>query len=296
VGISIGLWIAFLSGLAWAGLDVSRKSLTRDFSAVVIATGLSLGSAVLFGVVAVVASPRMDPRAYLVPGLVSITLSLAIQVLILESVRRSELSRTIPLLSFTPVATSLFGAAILGEWPSGKEWAGIVLVFFGALTLGLSRRESSTSTRERRRVIDTGAVLMLLAAISISLAAPFDKLAVRASTTPLHGFIQSLGGAVVLASFLTFRGDLGKLAAVFRKRPAMSGAVLLVFLAMGLQFLAYRTAMVGEVETIKRVVGLVASLVAGFLIFGERITVFKVVAVGIMGGGIALMLLGAAAS
>jgi drug/metabolite transporter (DMT)-like permease len=104
------------------------------------------------------------------------------------------------------------------------------------------------------------------------------------------------GGSVVLIAFLTFRGDLGKLAGVFRRRPAMTGAVLLVFLAMSLQFLAYRTAMVGEVETIKRVVGLIASLGAGFLIFGERITIPKVAAVGIMTGGIALMLLGAAAS
>jgi len=41
---------------------------------------------------------------------VSVVLSAGIQVLIVESVRRSELSRTIPLLSFTPVATAISGA------------------------------------------------------------------------------------------------------------------------------------------------------------------------------------------
>jgi drug/metabolite transporter (DMT)-like permease len=286
-----GLWIAFLSGLAWSGLDVSRKSLASDFSAVVIAAGLSLGSAALFGLAAALASPRMDVQAYLGPGLLSITLSVATQVLILESVRRSELSRTIPLLSFTPVATSLFGVAILNERPSAVVWVGIVLVFVGALTLGLSRRESAAGTRIRLPVMDAGAVLMLLAAISISAAAPFDKLAIGASTTALHGFVQSFGSALVLVCFLAYRGELGGIAGAFRKRAAMTGAVLLAFGAIGLQFLAYRTAMVGEVETIKRVVGLVVSLSAGFLIFRERITVFKVVAVGAMGVGIALILL-----
>jgi hypothetical protein len=74
----------------------------------------------------------------------------------------------------------------------------------------------------------------------------------------------------------------------------MSGAVLLTFAAIGLQFMAYRTAIVGEVEAIKRVVGLVVSLAAGSLVFGERISLLKVLAVGTMGIGVALILLGPA--
>ena len=122
---------------------------------------------------------------------------------------------------------------------------------------------------------------------------PFDKLAVRASTTPVHGCVQALGGSVVLLAYLTLRRDLAALPRVYRGRPLMTVAVLLVFAAIGLQFLAYRGAMVGEVETIKRVVGLVASLGAGLLVFGERITRSKVLGVAVMGAGVALNLLGA---
>ena len=292
---SSGLWLALCSGLAWSGLDVSRKVLTSHLSGVVIAAGLSLGSAVLFGLTAVLAAPRMDLAAYLAPGVVSIGLSIATQLLILESVRRSELSRTIPMLSFTPVATSLFGLAVLGERPSDVEWVGITLVFFGALMLGLSRGGTHTSTGAALLRFDLGALLMLGAATCISAAAPFDKLAVQASTTPVHGFVQCVGGFVVLSCFLAYRRDLDRLLRSFRERPAMTGAALLAFAAIGLQFLAYRTVLVGEVETIKRVVGLVASLTAGFLVFGERVTFVKVVAVGVLGSGVALMLLGRAA-
>ena len=51
------LLASFLSGLAWAGLDVARKSLVRDLTPPVIATGLALGLAVLFGGLMALSSP-----------------------------------------------------------------------------------------------------------------------------------------------------------------------------------------------------------------------------------------------
>ena len=245
----------------------------------------------LFAFGALVTGARMDLDAYLVPGLTSTTLGISTQVLILESLRRSSISRTIPMLSFTPVATSLFGVAILNERPSLQEWIGIVLVVLGALALGLLRADGSDPSEGRRPAFDTGAALMLLAAASVSAAAPFDKLAVEASTTLVHGLVQSSGAAAVLLSFLALRGGLTEIGSVFRKRPAMSAAVVLASVAIGLQYLAYRGAMVGEVETMKRVVGSAASLGTGYLFFAERITVVKVGAVAALGAGVALILL-----
>jgi multidrug transporter EmrE-like cation transporter len=48
--------------------------------------------------------------------------------------------------------------------------------------------------------------------------------------------------------------------------------------------------MVGVVETIKRVVGLVMSLVAGHLVFGESMTTRKLATVALMAIGVALLL------
>ncbi len=48
--------------------------------------------------------------------------------------------------------------------------------------------------------------------------------------------------------------------------------------------------MVGVVETIKRVVGLVSSLMAGRLVFGETITGTTLVAVVVMAVGVTLLL------
>ncbi len=282
--------LAFISGLAWSGLDIARKSLGRDLGSPIIATGLSLGLASLFGVAALISGPTLQPADYVWPAALSIVLCTAVQVLIVESVRRSELSRTIPLLSFTPVATSLFGLAVLGEEPSPVQWAGIGLVFAGALGLGFSRRQHEPDRPPPRFKLDSGVLLMLLAAICISAAAPFDKLAIEASSTPVHGFFQSAGASVLLLLFLVLRGDLARIRRLFQAPVRMTLAILLAFAAVGLQFAAYRYAMVGEVETIKRVVGLVASLAAGSLIFGESINARKLITVVAMGIGVALML------
>ncbi len=282
--------LAFISGLAWSGLDIARKSLGRDLGSPIIATGLSVGLAVLFGVASLISGWTLHLADYVWPAALSIVLCTAVQVLIVESVRRSELSRTIPLLSFTPVATSLFGLAVLGEEPSPVQWAGIGLVFAGALGLGLSRREHEPGRPPPRFKVDSGVLLMLLAALCISAAAPFDKLAIEASSTPVHGFFQSAGASVLLLAFLAVRGDLARIRHALQAQLRMTLAILLAFAAVGLQFAAYRYAMVGEVETIKRVVGLVASLAAGSAIFGESINARKLITVVAMGIGVALML------
>jgi drug/metabolite transporter (DMT)-like permease len=282
---------AFISGFAWSGLDIARKSLAREFRPVVIATGLSMGLAVLFGGWTAVAPPPFQPSAYLRPAAVSIALNLAIQLSILESVRRGELSRTIPLLSMTPVATAALGLVVLGERPSPRQWAGIALVFVGAVGLAVSRRVTErTRSRSSRFHFDRAGLIMLVAAVCISAAAPFDKLAVKASSPALHGFVLSLVSGGLLLAYLGWRGELGRIASVFRRRPTMTVAACLAFAALGLQFVAYQGVMVGVVETIKRVVGLVMSLVAGYLVFGESITSRKLATVALMAIGLILLL------
>ena len=137
---------------------------------------------------------------------------------------------------------------------------------------------------------DTGGWLMLGAALLISAAAPFDKLAVAASSVEVHAFLQAAGVGVLLVLFLGVRGELADVGRAFVTRPALLWATIFVSLAIGLQFAAYRGTMVGVVETVKRVVGLACALVAGRSIFGEPITSSKLTAVTVMGVGVTLML------
>jgi drug/metabolite transporter (DMT)-like permease len=285
--IPTALVAAFASGLAWAGLDIARKTLARDLRPSVVAAGLTLGQMVLFGAWSIVTRPTVRLDSYLLPAVLSIVLGAGVQILIVESVRRSELSRTIPLLSFTPVATMLFGVVVLGEMPSATQWLGILLVLLGGLGLGLSRLRSDARSGFS---FDRGSGLMLAAALLISAAAPFDKLAVAASEVEFHGFLQSAGIGALLIAFLVVRGNLSDLGRSFRTRPALTVAAFIALAAVGLQFTAYQGAMVGVVETVKRVIGLGSSLAAGYLVFRERVTRAKVASLIVMAVGVGLML------
>ena len=285
--IPTALVAAFGSGLAWAGLDIARKTLARDLRPSVVAAGLTLGQMVLFGAWSTVTRPTLRLDSYLLPAVLSVVLGAGVQILIVESVRRSELSRTIPLLSFTPVATMLFGVLVLDEMPSATQWLGILLVLVGGLGLGLSRLRSDARSRFS---FDRGSGLMLAAALLISAAAPFDKLAVAASEVELHGFLQSAGIGALLIAFLVARGNLSDLGRSFRTRPALTAAAFIALAAVGLQFTAYQGAMVGVVETVKRFIGLGSSLVAGYLVFRERVTRAKVASLIVMAVGVGLML------
>jgi multidrug transporter EmrE-like cation transporter len=57
-----------------------------------------------------------------------------------------------------------------------------------------------------------------------------------------------------------------------------------------LQVLAYLDALVGLVETVKRVVNLVLSVVVGRALFGEAVTAPKLVGAGLMAAGVAAIL------
>jgi hypothetical protein len=126
--------------------------------------------------------------------------------------------------------------------------------------------------------------------LCISAAAPFDKLAVTASSPALHGFLHSLFSTAVLGAYLARRGQLGGLAGAYRRRPLMTLAAWLALGALGLQLVSYRGVMVGEVETIKRVVGLLGSIAAGRLLFKEPVTRRRLLTVVLMAVGVALLL------
>ena len=61
----------------------------------------------------------------------------------LKSIRESDLSLTIPLLSFTPLFSSIFSLFFLNERLDIIQYAGILLIIFGTLILYSERFEIS---------------------------------------------------------------------------------------------------------------------------------------------------------
>ncbi|MFW6052114.1 MAG: EamA family transporter [Myxococcota bacterium] len=280
-----GLVAAVLSSLCWSGLDATRKVMARRLSSVAVVVWLSVGQAPLFAGWAAVDGGWFAGPGYLAPGIGSLALQVVANLLFVRAVHVSPLSLSVPFLSLTPVFTTLVAIPMLGEHATAVQWLGIAAVVAGALLLNATRGQSLLGALLRER----GSVLMILVAAIWSVTAALDKLALRHASVPAHAMVQTAGVAVLLLAWLAATGRLASLRSMWPADRPQAAAILFAAGALGLQLLAFRVLMVGLVETLKRAVGVVASVAIGRAAFAEPLTGPKLAAVVLMTVGSALV-------
>jgi drug/metabolite transporter (DMT)-like permease len=278
--VSLGaLLIVLASSICWAGVDTSRKLLAGRVRAVPLIVLLTLASVPPFGAwLAWEGVPEVGP-GYWVPALASLVLNVFSNLAFIHALRVSPLSVAVPLLSLTPVFAALAGIPLLGERPAPAQFLGILLVVAGAFVLHWPGRGR----------IERGALWVVAVAFSWSLTIPLDKLAVESSSAPFHASALCFGVGLVVLAILTAQGRLRELADIGRARGAFALCLGGSVLALALQFIAFQLVWVSLIETIKRGVGNLSALLMGRLLFGEPVTPRKVLALGLMVVGVALV-------
>jgi uncharacterized membrane protein len=102
---------------AWVGLDLLRKLLAGRGPTLSITFLLLFAHLPLFLLWAVVDGRWQVASGYWLPGLGCIVVNLGASLTYMHAVRLSGMSATLPLLSLTPVFTTLLAIPLLGEWP-----------------------------------------------------------------------------------------------------------------------------------------------------------------------------------
>lgn len=278
-----GLALAFVGAFCWAGLDTSRKYLVQGIPPTTAAAWIALLQAPVFLAWAL-AGPGPAPDAgYWLPGGAALVLQVAANVLFLRALFLSPLSLTIPFLSLTPVFTSLIALAFLGEHPTLQQWSGIALVVAGALSLHGRVPLLEALRRE------PGSLMMAIVALLWSVTGNLAKVSLLHASVPWHATIQTGGVGLALVLYLLLRRGRRELAVPAGPRRWLLLSLLFSLAALSLQLAAIRLILVGVVETVKRGVGMTSSVLLGRALFGEPVTVAKVVAVGLMIAGTALL-------
>ncbi len=282
--------------LAWSSFDLVRKLLLEDVEPMPLVfalTGLQTPVMLAWFLLAGGHAGEGLPQAgYLLPALASVALNVVANVLFVVAIQVSPLSVTIPLLSLTPVFTTLLAVPMLGEVPGPFQEAGIALVVVGAFGLH-ARPGDGRSPRELLRAFfhERGSRMMVVVAFLWSLGPPLDKMAIRASSTSFHALVLSGGVAVGLFVVLAARGRLGEVRRAARRPRLLIVAFLVSAAALALQLVAIRMVLVSLVETVKRGLGNVAAAGIGRWVFGERVGWWQWAAVAVMAAGVALILL-----
>lgn len=292
----LAILVLVACALAWSGFDLTRKLLLERVDPMPLVFALTVLQTPLMAAWwgasgGVGGAGALDP-AYWRPAALSVGLNVVANVLFVVAIKVSPLSLTIPLLSFTPVFTTLLAVPMLGEVPGAWDLAGIGLVVVGALTLHVAPGTGANPLALARAFLrERGAVMMAGVALLWSVTPPLDKLAIERSSPPFHGLVLSAGVAAGLALILAARGRLGRVQGLGARPGLLVAAFVVSALALALQLVAIQMVFVSLVETVKRGLGNAAAAASGAWVFGERVGSWQWLAVAVMGAGVALILL-----
>jgi drug/metabolite transporter (DMT)-like permease len=286
----LALLLVVAASLGWAGFDLLRKLLVGEIPPVALLFLLTAGSAPLFAVWMLVGGGMAGPEpGYWLPALGSVLINLVANLLFLTGMRIAPISVSVPLLSLTPVFTTLLAIPLLGEIPALSDITGILLVIAGAIWLHWQPREGIQQPGALK-----GAVMVALTALLWSMTSPLDKLALARAPAPFHGFVLTAGVAVGVLAVLVAKGGLGRGLEDIGRVRAVKGPFVLALVvssaALGLQLLALPLMHVGTIETLKRGIGNLMALLSGRFFFGEAVTARKALAVLLMAVGVGLIL------
>lgn len=282
-------WFALVPALAaavgWSVFDLLRRFLSEKMTAWALVVWVTLGALPAVAVWGATGGWWLEP-GYLAPGVSSAALNVAANFAYFRAFQIAPLSVTLPMLSLTPVFSSLLGAAFLGERFGSRAVVACALVIAGAVLLS-TRRDAA---RTGGLAIERGSLLMAAVALCWSGTLLLDKFALRHAAPATHAFVLNAGVATAGFAVLAGRRRLGELAAVRDHVGLLIVSVLCGVLALGAQLHAIQALPIGRVETLKRGVGVALAVVWGRAFFDEPITPAKLAAVALLAGGIALLL------
>ncbi len=301
--MSIGFLLATVCSVGWSVADAMRKGLANQMQPLQLAVLLA-GFQLLMGVcIAPILISFTElggwstihiEAGYWPYALTTYAFTAAGHLYFFKALRASDLSLTIPFLSFSPVFVLGLGILLLNEWPATLALLGIVAITGGTFWLNRASKPKSSSvhTEDQAQSYKRGRFAMLVTAGCWSVAIVFDKAAL-AYTTPLTHLLGLLAATFILLS-LFGRRDLAT--SVMAVTKTHGGRLLLVALlmmaALGLQLAAYAYWNIAYVEAIKRAIGLLSSLALGVLFFKETDPLRRLPAVLVLAIGSTLVILG----
>jgi drug/metabolite transporter (DMT)-like permease len=271
------LWfyLSVLSATAKAANQAATKTLTKTYSVLAIAAFGQLAAGItVFPLILV-------PGFVAIPGdiafhraaLVTISLNIAAILLLVEAIRRSELSYALPFLGLTPVFTILMAWILRGEVIGVAGVLGILLVFLGTMSIDAGSLLDWAKLGGKRIFRDKGVRLVVSVALIYSISSVYDKSATLLSDPYTFVWYSAvIRAAALLILFYGRRRLLG----VDKRVGAVRPVHILLFAFLGVTFVAEALFQMGALQSgpvafviaIKRLSILITSL-AGVLVFKE---------------------------
>jgi len=212
--------------------------------------------------------PRLDSEFWWALG-ISGGLNVLTAVLYIKAIQQSDLSLTVPMITFTPLFLLFTSPLILHERPGFSAVFGILLIVSGSYLLNLHQKERGFLEPFRALVREPGPRLMLLVALIWSVSANVDKIGLQHSSPWFWAVAVNL--AITLGLLPLVVVHLGR-----HGKKGWNGPIA-PLLGLGLcgglttlcQMSAISLALVPNVIAIKRT-SAVMTVLWGHFLFGEK--------------------------
>src|SRR5512137_2062161 len=198
------LWIflALLGAVANAAyFIIIKKYIPALDPKILTGIGFTIGGILLFAMSASRGFPAIGPEFF--PAVaITVVLNICGLSLIFKALSSSDLSLSVPMLSFTPAFLIGTSYVILHEVPSFFGFLGICIIVSGSYVLNISAGHEHVLDPIRSMMWNRGSWYMLLVAFLFAVSINFDKIALL-NSDPFFGMaltVSSIGIAFLLLS------------------------------------------------------------------------------------------------
>jgi len=280
---------AFLTAFFESMKDVFSKKSLKDMDEYVVAWSLTFFSLVfLLPMLFFIKIPTLTSQFW-IALLIGGSLNLVATVVFMKAIKHSDLSLTIPMITFTPLFLLITSPIMLGEFPNLMGLIGVILIVMGAYIMKLKHMKRGLFAPFRALIKEKGPRLMLLVAFIWSITSNFDKIGVMNSSPMFWVAATGLFMAIVMLPVMLFKSknSISNIKSGYKVLIPMGifGVASSIF-----QMTAISMTLVAYVISIKRT-SAIMSVLFGHFLFKEKGLKERLIGVVIMVLGVVLITL-----
>ena len=196
------------------------------------------------------------------------SLNVITTILYMKAIKYSDLSITVPIVTFTPLFLLMTSPLIVGEFPNFIGLIGVLLIVFGSYTLNIKQRHEGYFAPFKALLKEKGPKLMLFVAFIWSITSNFDKIGVLNSSPIFWAIAINVFITLVMFLIMLYKSQrsIQQISTSYKTLLPIGlfGALTLIF-----QMTAINLTLVAYVISIKRT-SAIMSVLLGYLIFKEK--------------------------
>ncbi len=183
---------ALLGALLDATYYASIKKMVRNIDITVLASGVFMSASMILLLFSVLNGIPQITSAFYSAIISSAILNILAASLYFRSLKMTDISLAIPMVSFTPVFLILTSSLLLGESPTFYGMIGILMIVAGSYAKNMRENISHPFAPFREIYRNRGVFYMLLAAFLYSVTTNFTKIAIINSDPFFAPFVLTL--------------------------------------------------------------------------------------------------------